>query len=85
MSISSEIHRCPKCNALVVDRRFFKCTTCHEKLPEDWIMSAEQVAKVEAIDQSARKEFATAMNDLEPENDPTTAESLPKVEPDSQT
>jgi len=48
-------------------------------------MSPEQVAKVESIDQSARKEFTAAMDDLEPENDPTTAASLPKVEPDSQT
>jgi hypothetical protein len=60
-----EPHRCPKCNALVVDRRSPLCTTCHQALPEEWVMSAEQIAKVTELDAHARAEYATAMNDLE--------------------
>ncbi len=46
-------HRCPKCQALVVDRRSPVCTTCRAALPKEWVMSPEQVAKVMAIDQDA--------------------------------
>ena len=42
--MESEVHRCPICNALVVDRRSPVCTTCHEALPADWIMTPEQVS-----------------------------------------
>jgi hypothetical protein len=66
-----------------VDRRFPACTTCHEKLPEEWMMSPEQIAKVAAIDQSARAKFSAAIEELDPNNDPTTAESRLKIEPDS--
>ena len=42
-----DTHRCPQCNALVIDRRFPFCTTCHAALPEEWVMTPEQVAKVQ--------------------------------------
>jgi len=57
-------HRCPKCNALVVDRRSPTCTTCHQALPADWVMTPKQVAKVEAIDRDARAEFDSTMQRL---------------------
>jgi hypothetical protein len=68
-------HRCPKCDALVVDRRSPVCTNCHEALPGDWIMTPEQIAKVEEIDSHAKAEHAAAMEALDPANDPTTSES----------
>jgi hypothetical protein len=58
-------HRCPKCNALVVDRRSPVCTTCREALPKDWVMTPEQGAKVEAIDRDAKQEYASAMKQLD--------------------
>lgn len=58
-------HRCPKCAALVVDRRSSVCTTCHEPLPAEWVMSPEQIAKITELDAHARAEHATAMNELE--------------------
>lgn len=64
--------RCPKCHALVVDRRSPVCTTCRTALPADWIMSPEQAAKLKAIDQDARALHATEMNVLDPRNDPNT-------------
>ncbi len=59
-----EPHRCPACQALVVDRRSATCTTCRVELPKDWVMTPEQIRKVTAIDQSARAEFNHAMEDL---------------------
>jgi hypothetical protein len=58
-------HRCPKCDALVVDRRSPVCTNCHEALPDEWVMSGEQKAKVMELDAHARAEFDTAMNELD--------------------
>jgi hypothetical protein len=60
-----EPHRCPKCDAPVVDRRSPLCTTCHEALPAEWIMTPEQIAKVEMIDRHAKAEHVTALNDLD--------------------
>ena len=60
-----EIHRCPQCNALVVDRRSPLCTTCKAELPSEWLLSPEQIQKLEAFDRSARAEHAAALNDLE--------------------
>jgi hypothetical protein len=57
--------RCPKCNALIVDRRSPHCTTCAELLPPEWLLTEEQISKLTAIDQAARAEHATAMHDLE--------------------
>jgi hypothetical protein len=65
MNFSSEPHRCPKCHALVVDRRSPVCTTCRAELPAEWIMTKAQTAKVNAIDQSARAEYKSAMKDLD--------------------
>jgi len=76
-------HRCPKCDALVVDRRSPVCTTCHEAFPAEWIMNPEQVAKVENIDARAKAEHASAMEALEPENDPSMTETTLTVEPNS--
>jgi hypothetical protein len=75
--------RCPTCHALVVDRRFANCTTCHVALPPEWVLTPDQIAKLETIDQRARTEHAAAMEELDPNNDPTTRESLPQIEPDS--
>ncbi len=60
-----EPHRCPHCNALVVDRRSPVCTTCKTELPKEWVMSPDQVAKVTELDAHARAEYTTAMNDLD--------------------
>ncbi len=49
-------HRCPKCQALVVDRRSPVCTTCRAALPADWVMTPEQAAKTMAIDAQAKAE-----------------------------
>jgi hypothetical protein len=57
-------HRCPKCNALVVDRRSPVCTTCRQALPAEWIMSPKQTAKVMAIDKAAKVEHAATMKQL---------------------
>lgn len=63
-------HRCPKCNALVVDRRSPFCTTCREALPKEWIMTPEQVAKTEAINREIRAEHVASMRCLDPKTDP---------------
>jgi hypothetical protein len=76
-----DTHRCPQCNALVIDRRFPTCTSCHAALPEEWVMTPEQVAKVTTIDAHARAEHATAMAELEPVSSPDTAPTIPLVEP----
>jgi hypothetical protein len=70
-----ETYRCPACHALVVDRRFATCTTCNAELPKEWILSPEQVLKLEEFDRHARAEHATAMNELDPDNDPTTRDT----------
>jgi len=76
-----DTHRCPQCFALVVDRRFPRCTTCHTVLPEEWVMTPEQVAKVTTIDAHARAEHATAMAQLEPAIPVDTDPTIPLVEP----
>jgi len=63
-------HRCPKCHALVVDRRSPVCTTCRAALPKDWIMTPEQVAKTAAINREIKAEHAASLNTLDPRNDP---------------
>jgi hypothetical protein len=57
--------RCPACGALVVDRRSSSCTTCHADLPQDWVLSPEQIQRIETIDQHARAEHAVTMSDLD--------------------
>ena len=61
----ADIHRCPNCNALVVDRRFPTCTTCHAALPAEWLLTSDQIAKLAQFDRSARAEHDSAMNDLD--------------------
>ena len=63
-------YRCPKCNALVVDRRSPVCTTCRAALPKEWIMTKEQVAKMEAIDRECRADHAESIKTLDPRSDP---------------
>lgn len=63
-------HRCPKCHALVVDRRSPVCTTCRAALPKEWIMTSEQTAKVRAIDQEIRAEHDASLKTLDPRSDP---------------
>jgi hypothetical protein len=63
-------HRCPKCNALVVDRRSPVCTTCRKALPKEWIITPEQVAKTEAIDRESRAGHSASLKTLDPRSDP---------------
>ncbi len=56
--------RCPKCHALVVDRRSPTCTTCREALPAEWVMKPAQVAKIMEIDRECRAEHDEAMKAL---------------------
>jgi hypothetical protein len=63
-------HRCPRCHALVVDRRSPVCTTCRAALPADWIMTPAQAAKLKAIDQDARAVHAQELKILDPRSDP---------------
>jgi len=72
MDFSSEPHRCPKCHALVVDRRSPTCTTCREALPAEWIMTPEQAAKLMAIDREIKAEHAASIRRLDPRSDPNT-------------
>ncbi len=76
-----EVHRCPECDALVVDRRSPACTTCHEALPAEWVMTPEQIGKITTIDAHARAEHAAAMSDLDAVNPPDTDPTVPLVEP----
>jgi hypothetical protein len=71
-------HRCPKCDAPVVDRRSPICTNCHEALPAEWIMSPQQIAKVEELNAHAKAGHAAAMEALEPTNDPAMSETVPE-------
>jgi len=64
MDFCSEPHRCPKCHALVVDRRSPVCTTCREALPAEWVMTPAQTAKMMAGDRAARAEFSDGMRSL---------------------
>ena len=64
MSADQFPHRCPKCHALVVDRRSPVCTTCRAALPKEWIMTKAQVAKTNALDQKMRAEHTEAMKTL---------------------
>jgi hypothetical protein len=70
MDLTPAPHRCPKCHALVVDRRSPVCTTCRAQLPADWIMTPEQAGKVMAIDKEIRAEHAASMKYLDPRTDP---------------
>ena len=60
-----ETHRCPHCNALVVDRRSPLCTTCKAELPAEWILSPAQIQKLEAFDRTAQAEHQAAMSGLD--------------------
>jgi hypothetical protein len=63
-------HRCPKCNALVVDRRSPVCTTCRAALPTDWVMTPEQAAKTTAIDTKIKAEHLASLRTIDPLSDP---------------
>ena len=75
-------HRCPKCNALVVDRRSPTCTTCHAELPAEWVMTPEQVTKLGQIDSDARSEHAEEMKKIDPLSDPNLPAWLKILESD---
>ena len=72
MDSTLQPHRCPKCNALVVDRRFPLCTTCHAALPKEWIMTPEQAAKVMQLDAEARAQHTQELRKIDPRSDPNT-------------
>jgi hypothetical protein len=76
-----EPHRCPKCDALVVDRRWPFCTTCHAELPKEWVMTPEQVAKVTELDAHARAEYNTVMTELDPARNVSATEMAPVIIP----
>lgn len=48
----------------MVDRRFARCTTCSASLPEDWLLTPEQIGKLEGIDRTARAAHAATMQEL---------------------
>jgi hypothetical protein len=66
-------YHCPSCGALVVDRRFANCTTCHAELPAEWVLTPEQIAKLEEIDRHARAEHAAVSDALDPLNSPDSS------------
>ena len=66
--------RCPKCNALVIDRRSPTCTTCRELLPAEWIFSATETAKLNALDAHAKSQHAQSMQKLGQFEDPEVPE-----------
>jgi predicted nucleic acid-binding Zn-ribbon protein len=70
MDLPLQPHRCPKCGALVVDRRSPVCTTCREALPKEWIMTPEQSTKVRALDAQARAQHLQEIRKLDPQCDP---------------
>jgi hypothetical protein len=65
MDLPEQPHRCPKCNALVVDRRFPNCTTCRTPLPKEWIMTPEQIAKTKKLDHEIHDEHLDSMKTLD--------------------
>ncbi len=73
--------RCPKCHALVVDRRFPNCTTCHEALPPEWLLTPDQIEKLQVLDEHARHEHAVALDDLDSVRDPNTPLLTEEVDP----
>jgi hypothetical protein len=64
------LHRCPRCNAQVVDRRSPVCTTCRRELPAEWVMSRDQAAKVTALDRTIKMQHAASMRSLDPLSNP---------------
>jgi hypothetical protein len=62
--------RCPKCQALVVDRRSPVCTTCRAALPADWIMTPEQAAKMMQLDRQTRAAHVEELRKIDPRSDP---------------
>ena len=79
-----EPHRCPSCDALVIDRRSPVCTTCHTALPKEWLMTPQQIAEVNKMDAHARAEHLAAMNELDPAKDPTGNAEMPLIDPDAE-
>ena len=67
--------RCPHCNAMVVDRRSPNCTTCRNPLPDEWIMTSDQVAKLKKVDAQARAQHVQEMRMIDPRSDP----NMPRV------
>ena len=63
---ATQPHRCPKCNALVVDRRSPVCTTCRQELPADWVMTPEQSAKMMKLEAQNRATHQAEMRSLDP-------------------
>ena len=69
-------HRCPKCNALVVDRRSPVCTTCRQALPKEWVMTADQTAKMMKLETHNRATHQEEMRSLDP---PLCSPDLPPI------
>ncbi|HEY0257462.1 MAG TPA: hypothetical protein VGC39_08465 [Candidatus Methylacidiphilales bacterium] len=76
MEAAPQPHRCPKCNALVVDRRSPVCTTCRAALPADWVMTPEQTAKMMKLEAQNRAAHLEEMRALDP---PLCNPDLPPV------
>jgi hypothetical protein len=82
MDASQQPHRCPKCHALVVDRRSPVCTTCREALPKEWVMTTEQAAKVMQLDAQARAHHVQEMRKIDPLSDPNVPAVVKFLEQD---
>jgi hypothetical protein len=68
--------RCPKCAALVTDRRIPICTTCRADLPAEWLLTAEQFTQLTAIDQHARAGHAALLDQLDESKEPDSTTEL---------
>jgi hypothetical protein len=76
MESPNQPHRCPTCHALVVDRRSAACTTCRAALPAEWVMTAEQAAKMMKLEAQNRAMHQSEMRLLDP---PLCDPDLPPV------
>ncbi len=68
--------RCPACHALVVDRRFAACTTCHAALPPEWLLTPEQTDQLAKLDRHARAEHAALLDQLDESSQPDSITEL---------
>ena len=76
MDSATQPKRCPKCQALVVDRRSLTCTTCRAALPAEWVMTNEQTAKMMKLEAQNRATHKAEMQSLDP---PLCDPNLPPV------
>jgi hypothetical protein len=51
-------YKCPSCGFQIFNRRIAKCESCGAALPEELLLSAEQVAELDAAHEKSMKEKA---------------------------